>query len=855
MRRRFSKKVRSKATGGASDLAWCRISNERFRSISRRLSIGCLALGVAFSIDSAHAEIAVSRLAVDYPATYEHLRRLSDAPLLVRRAVEPETLEQGWPVNGVFTLSESFALQRDISRPRPGAVWSPKKKLLLDQARATIRSSQHRQWATERGMVGTGAGVAIGIIDSGVDVTHADLRDTDGATRVAWMLVFGVRPFGFFPELEERFGCTQLLTSCGVLSSAELDELLAGSLTTPSGRQVPLPEDLLGHGTHVASLAVGNGNADANYVGVAPEASLIVAQVAQTSTSVTDADVLRATQFVFDRADELEMPAVVNLSLGGDFGPHDGRSEIGEALVDLIETDRSSGRAIVVAAGNSGGLLTPENSPYPGPHGIRTDVHVPVGASARVPVLLPAASRDVSGSVFVWIAFRPGQALRVGVESREGTTLIRPLSLGGAQTVNNGRHTISALVGLDEDLGLGASSEHSAAVVLDGTFDPGEVFALRLEGQGSATMWLQTEGFFDAQAGAPGALFPRASRSQTINIPADSPELIAVGALLNRDVWPARSGGTSELSLFDNDLDPELGTLAFFSSAGPTTTGVLKPDLVAPGAAVLGAMSAASDPADSGPSSIFLFSPLCDGLGCSVASDSYAVTSGTSMAAPIVAGAAALLFEQDPSLTHLEVQALLQAGAQRLEPTSEIAGEPPSATQLGAGVLDIEASARVLWMSEQELTTGEPSARTSRVSLSDDLARPDESWELSGLVHLRDDDNLPTTVESERMSLAVEHGRVVAPLSERAPGLYGFSVAAGNDSGGRLFRVSVTLDGQVLASAERPVSVDTGSAAGGLSLRGACALSSPRDSGLRPVSDGGIGLGLGLVWLLLRRRK
>ncbi|MEI9954036.1 MAG: S8 family serine peptidase [Pseudomonadota bacterium] len=117
------------------------------------------------------------------------------------------------------------------------------------------------------------------------------------------------------------------------------------------------PTDPFGHGTHVASLAAGNGLASPTprYIGVAPEATYVVSRVAQNNGSIQDADVLRAVKFVFDRAEELGMPAVVNLSLGSDFGAHDGSSALEMGLGSLVGPT-FPGRAIVVAAGNSAGL-------------------------------------------------------------------------------------------------------------------------------------------------------------------------------------------------------------------------------------------------------------------------------------------------------------------------------------------------------------------------------------------------------------------------------------------------------------------------------------------------------------------
>src|SRR5687767_6789877 len=53
---------------------------------------------------------------------------------------------------------------------------------------------------------GTGKGVVVGVVDTGIDITHPAFRDEDGKTRIAWLLTWGP-PKGRHPELEEQFGC------------------------------------------------------------------------------------------------------------------------------------------------------------------------------------------------------------------------------------------------------------------------------------------------------------------------------------------------------------------------------------------------------------------------------------------------------------------------------------------------------------------------------------------------------------------------------------------------------------------------------------------------------------------------
>src|SRR5690606_796801 len=121
----------------------------------------------------------------------------------------------------------------------------------------------------------SGKGVVVGVIDTAFDVGHPAFVDAEGNSRIAWMLTLGA-PRGLHPELEERFGCNDPQQApCSVLSAADIAALLdAGA---PPGDL----RDVTGHGTHVASIAAGNGGLSLPsgpvYVGVAPEATLVLA--------------------------------------------------------------------------------------------------------------------------------------------------------------------------------------------------------------------------------------------------------------------------------------------------------------------------------------------------------------------------------------------------------------------------------------------------------------------------------------------------------------------------------------------------------------------------------------------------
>ena len=107
-----------------------------------------------------------------------------------------------------------------------------------------------------------------------------------------------------------------------------------------------------------------------------------------------------------------------------------------------------------------------------------------------------------------------------------------------------------------------------------------------------------------------------------------------------------------------------------YSSRGPATSGAVKPDVVAPGDAVVGPRSAQSLPREGDPGAL------------------HTVYSGTSQAAPHVAGIVALMLQAEPRLTPDEVADALRASAIDLGPAG-----PDDAT--GYGLVDAHDALRI----------------------------------------------------------------------------------------------------------------------------------------------------------------
>src|SRR5579872_7468818 len=156
----------------------------------------------------------------------------------------------------------------------------------------------------------------------------------------------------------------------------------------------------------------------------------------------------------------------------------------------------------------------------------------------------------------------------------------------------------------------------------------------------------------------------------TVMAPGNDPYVITVGAM--------KTEGTASRS---DDL------IASYSSKGPTLLDlVAKPDLVAPGNLIVSVLGDGTLPKN---------------YKANITDTAYFVLSGTSMAAPMVSGAAALLLQQNPNLTPDQVKARLMKTATKTFPAFSVATDPVTGISytsqydiftIGAGYLDIWAA-------------------------------------------------------------------------------------------------------------------------------------------------------------------
>lgn len=508
------------------------------------------------------------------------------------------------PVSALPALAGLTSLAR-IEAARPLALHN-------DSAASASRVDEARRRLGPSFLGTTGRGVLVGVIDTGLDYTHDDFLDAAGRTRTLFLWDQGTGEVCGPDRLRDR--------SCA------------------SG-------DQHGHGSHVAGIAAGDGSAPGEdsasafrYAGVAPEADLMAVRF-----SFLDADLVDGVAWMLDKADSLGRPAVVNISLGTLMGPHDGTSLMEQALDALS----GPGRIIVTSAGNDGNArntmppltdLLVHARALPGPG-------APQEVRFRLTSYGPSASA-CNDFVLLDVWYGGDQAVTFEVERPGGS--IASATTGGSVSSDHEQGRVLILAPDDpypgngdrnaviELSGCGASESPTPGgwtLRMTSADAPGEPLDLWIAGY-----HLGGGGFVLGEAGF--------DNTHAIGTPATAHRVIAVGAYASRLCWPT-PGSPSTCTDDVFGFTQPAGDIAFFSSAGPTRDGRLKPEITAPGMMVMSTRSLA------------MFAPA----QLLAPSRRHRVELGTSMSSPHVAGAIALLLQHDPDLTPEEVMDILTSTA------------------------------------------------------------------------------------------------------------------------------------------------------------------------------------------------
>lgn len=427
----------------------------------------------------------------------------------------------------------------------------------------------------------TGDGVIIGIIDTGIDWTHQDFIKVENGKQKSRILYL----LDQIPDVPREY------------TNDDINQALQTGTRVIAG-------DEEGHGTHVAGIAAGNGQAsNGKYCGVARSADLIIVK----STLETE-DIGKAIIYIFSKAEELKRPCVINMSFGWHTGSHDGR----EGIEQIIDSYSGNGKAVCISAGNEA------------EEDIHTSGSIKNGGEWATDFsLIPFMFRGNQVAVVkITLIHHFRDDIDFRLRSPRGAMVAPSTNPENTLLIGNARISFVKTTNVYSN-----NPEYTIEIILL-QFKPDELRGWRIEGHannveiGRIDAWIHSEDH--------GAFTSNIDREMLVCMPGTSYSAITVGSYNTKNAWDSENGKQKYGTYTIGEISP-------FSSPGPTRDGRTKPEICAPGCFIMSALSSQVPAHDIDPEEKDSNYPYC-------------INAGTSMACPHVTGAVALLLEKNPQL-------------------------------------------------------------------------------------------------------------------------------------------------------------------------------------------------------------
>ncbi|MBO7128279.1 MAG: S8 family peptidase [Prevotella sp.] len=518
---------------------------------------------------------------------------------------------------------EAFAIERAVSRIEANG----RASALMDTTALVVNALPVYE-SSDTHPAYTGAGVVIGVEDIGFDLTHPNFYDASGRQ---------YRIGAFWDQLSKDTIGSPLPVGRDYIGQSEI---LAYGQSTDAPTQT--------HGTHTSGTAAGSGY-DTKYRGVAFESDICLVSNAVTDDIeyIDSADIYKYTsamdalgmKYCFDYASLQGKPCVVSFSEG--YSPYlDEEDSLFSAVLDRMT---GPGRIIVTSAGNEGIERT-----YFEKSAIQREAGAFIRCFKEAAVYRFTSSEPLRLMLYYYqkgsnmptdtLSFTTAEVVYDSIMTKELICADDSLSLSIY------RYSSSFL---DEDV-------YQILVKANRTLDSFPPLALVFEGEGLIKVYGNSKMAFKSHE--TDSRWSAAQKGHNIFAPGCFPAVICVGATAHRMEIVNEKGEAK--GTMDGRIQ---GLLGPFSSTGPTMSGLMKPDVVAPGVNVVSSYS-------------HIFHSEDDIVGWSEFQGErypWAADTGTSMSTPVVAGIIALWLQAKPDLTPDEVRQILSCSCR--QPDSSLA--------------------------------------------------------------------------------------------------------------------------------------------------------------------------------------
>jgi subtilisin family serine protease len=613
-------------------------------------------------------------------------------------------------------------------------------------------------WDQLGGQARAGEGIKVAIIDSGIYVT----RNPDGsyAGNPCFDDTGYTAPPGF-PKGDQRFTNNKVIVARAYFRPGD---------PPADGNETPLQgPGGSPHGTHAAGTAACNPGITVTYegttvtlAGIAPRAYLMNYRVFYPTKGGDEFG--NGNAYVAELVDAIDDAVrdgahVISNSWGASY---QNTLAWADPMVQAVESAIDAGVVVVVANGNSGPQTATAVAPAISSKAISVgavtkDTTIASGVidvTAPTPVSTKLQAIDTGPALFgptITNTFGPAPYVPVEKVTTDASPLGCPLD-GDVSPYPQG-----VLVG-------------KVALIERGTCEFSvKAFHAQRAGAVAAVFYNSRAGGENLQSISAGA--------HAVQVTIPSWFIRRSKGLALRDFAAAHPGKASVRFTFDPHPAPNIGdVLAEFSSRGPTQDKRLKPDLLAPGVDILSAGYGRGD-----------FPAPFTGFG---------VSSGTSMATPHVAGAAAVLRHLHPDWTPAQVKSALMSTANERVFLDPARAQRAGVLDRGAGRIDLaKAASPGLTFDRPSLSAGElPAGKAVTFTIhvrSVDTAA--SIWKISTDA----DPGLRLSVASPSITVP-QRGKTivkvrVASVASAAPNDYGGSVGFTNVATGKRLHVPVWL--------------------------------------------------------------
>lgn len=485
-----------------------------------------------------------------------------------------------------------------------------------------------------------GEDVLIGIIDvQGFDFAHPDFLDDGGKTRFIriWDQGGGARPAP--TDVHGRSGASAggQFGYGAEFRAAHLNAALTAAprLRIPATDIEKQSQMVDGsHATHVASVAAGNRGVcrRARIAGVLVS---LPAEEADRRKSFYDSSRLAdAVDYLLRLGEELDLPVSINISLGTNGHAHDGSAAVTRWIDAALAMP---GRAVTVAAGNAGQERSETDDDLGWMMGrIHAGGRLPAAGLERDLewVVVGNGAMDVSeNELEIWLSAQDRIAVSIKPPNGDWIGPIEP-----RQFMQNRMLADGTMLSVYNEIYHPANGLNYISLFLSPFFGDDTVIGV------AAGTWLVRLHGREIRDGRYHAWIER-----------DDPHRL--GRVGEREAW-AFPSFFSQASLVDDtsvsslgcanrvitvaNLDTVRNRINISSSQGPTRDGRQKPDVAAPGTAIVAAK------------------------GFAGAADRWLSLTGTSMASPFVTGVVGLMLAMEPRLTAAQIEAIIRRTAKPL---------------------------------------------------------------------------------------------------------------------------------------------------------------------------------------------